>query len=237
MSGWPHELLPGLARVTTLAALLVGTLGVAVGGLIRLRAADLVPAGVSAAPAEKRASRRVPPMVLEVVTGLLFVLAVVCAGVSAALPAYLWFLAAAVALTVVDVQHQLLPRRIVWPALAGGGLLLLIAAAAASSWDALLRAALASALLLALHLLLALISPRGVGMGDVRLASVTGLYLGWVSWQAVAIGAVGAFVLQAVLAVPLLLARRVDRHAQLPFGPAMLAAAALTVGISSLVAR
>jgi leader peptidase (prepilin peptidase)/N-methyltransferase len=237
MSGWPHELQSGPARVTALAALLVGALGVAVGGLIRLRGANLVPAGVAAAPAAERTTQRVPPMVLEVVTGLLFALAVICAGVSAVLPAYLWFLAAAVVLTVVDVQHQLLPRRIVWPALAGGGLLLLIAAAATSSWDGLLRAALASAVLLALHLLLALISPQGVGMGDVRLASVTGLYLGWVSWQAVAIGAVGAFALQAVLAVPLLLARRADRHAQLPFGPAMLAAAALTVGISSLVAR
>ncbi|SDY63796.1 leader peptidase (prepilin peptidase) / N-methyltransferase [Modestobacter sp. DSM 44400] len=48
---------------------------------------------------------------------------------------------------------------------------------------------------------------------------------------------VGAFVLQAVLAVPLLLTRRADRHARLPFGPAMVAAAALTVGISSLLAR
>jgi len=236
MSGWPHEL-PGPATVTALAALVVGALGAAVGGLIRFRAGDLVPVEAATAHAGQQVTRRVPPVVLEVVTGLLFALAVVCAGVSAALPAYLWFLAAAVALTVVDVQHQLLPRRIVWPALAGGGLLLLVAAAATSSWDALLRAALASALLLALHLLLALISPRGVGMGDVRLASVTGLYLGWVSWQAVAIGAVGAFVLQAVLAVPLLLAHRADRHAQLPFGPAMLAAAALTVGISSLVTR
>ena len=220
-----------------LVALLLGALGVVVGGLIRHRAGDLVLIKVTSGPAVAPTGRAVPAGVLEVATGALFTLAVLCAGVSPVLPAYVWFLAAAVVLTVIDVQHQLLPRRIVWSALAGGGLLLLIAAAATSSWDGLLRAALASAVLLALHLLLALISPGGVGMGDVRLASVTGLYLGWVSWQAVAIGAVGAFVLQAVLAVPLLLTRRADRRAQLPFGPAMLAAAALTVGIGYLVAR
>ena len=223
--------------MTALVALFVAALGVVVGGLVRRRSAALIPARVTAGPAPAPASHPLPAGVLEVITGVLFGLAVVCAGVSWVLPAYLWFLAAAVVLTVIDVQHQLLPRRIVWSALAGGALLLLVAAVATSFWEALLRAALGSAVLLALHLLLALISPGGVGMGDVRLAGVTGLYLGWVSWQAVAVGAVGAFVLQAVLAVPLLLTRRADRHAQLPFGPAMLAAAALTVGISSLVTR
>lgn len=220
-----------------LAALLVGALGMTVGGLIRLRVADLVPAGVSAAPAAEDDPRRVPRGVLEVATGVLSALAVVCAGISAVLPAYLWFVAAAVVLTVIDVQHQLLPRRIVWPALAGGALLLLVAAAATSAWEALARAAVASVCLLVVHLLLALISPAGMGMGDVRLASVTGLYLGWVSGQAVVIGAVGAFVVQAMWAVALLLTRRAGRASLLPFGPAMLAAAAVTVGVSSLVTR
>jgi leader peptidase (prepilin peptidase)/N-methyltransferase len=237
VSGWPHELLPGPARVTVLAALVVGALGVAVGGLIRLRVADLVPAGVSAAPAAEDDPRRVPRGVLEVVTGVLFSLVVVCAGISAVLPAYLWFVASGVVLTVIDVQHQLLPRRIVWPALAGGALLLLVAAAATSAWEALARAAVGSVYLLVVHLILALISPAGMGMGDVRLASVTGLYLGWVSGQAVVIGAVGAFVVQAVWAVALLLTRRAGRASFLPFGPAMLAAAAVTVGVSSLVTR
>jgi len=223
--------------VTALAAWVLNALGALVGGLIRRRAGELVPAGIPSGPAPQRVPRLVPAVVLKVVTGVLFALAVVCAGVSPVLPAHLWFLATAVVLTVVDVQHQLLPRRIVWPTLAGGGLLLLVAAATTSSWDSLLRAALASALLLALHLLMALISPSGIGMGDVRLASVTGLYLGWVSWQAVAVGALGAFVLQAVLAVPLLLTGRAHRHVQLPFGPAMLAATALTVRVSLQLAR
>ena len=80
------------------------------------------------------------------------------------------FIAAVVALAVVHVHHQLPPRRIVWPALAGGGVLLLLAAAAASDWDASLRAALASVVLLVLH------------------PGVTGLYLDWISWQAVVSG-------------------------------------------------
>ncbi|SDY63777.1 leader peptidase (prepilin peptidase) / N-methyltransferase [Modestobacter sp. DSM 44400] len=158
-----------------LAALVIGALGLVVGGLLRRRVGDLVPTGAPSGAASGRVRRPVPAGVLEVVTGALFALTLLCASVSPVLPAYLWFIAAAVALTVVDVQHQLLPRRIVWPALAGGEVLLLLAAATTSAWEALLRAALASVALLVLHLLMALISPSGMRMGDVRLAGVTGL--------------------------------------------------------------
>ena len=85
--------------------------------------------------------------------------------------------------------------------------------------------------LFALHL----ISPRGLGMGDVRLAFVLGLYLGWLGWAAVVLGALAGFVVQAVIALGLLATRRIRLRDELPFGPAMLAGAALVIGGTALL--
>jgi leader peptidase (prepilin peptidase)/N-methyltransferase len=74
-------------------------------------------------------------------------------------------------------------------------------------------------------LVLALISPRGMGMGDVKLAGLLGLYLGWLGWPVVLTGLFLGFLVQALLGLALLAVRRVDRRTELPFGPALLAGA------------
>jgi leader peptidase (prepilin peptidase)/N-methyltransferase len=66
-------------------------------------------------------------------------------------------------------------------------------------------------------------------MGDVKLAALLGLCLGWLGWGALVLGTLAAFVVQAVLALLLLATRRVGLRGELPFGPAMLAGAALAV--------
>jgi leader peptidase (prepilin peptidase)/N-methyltransferase len=79
------------------------------------------------------------------------------------------------------------------------------------------------------YLVLALIAPSGLGMGDVKLAGLLGLYLGWLGWGAVVLGAMAGFVVQAVVALLLLATRRIGLRGELPFGPAMLAGAALVI--------
>ena len=62
-----------------------------------------------------------------------------------------------------------------------------------------------------------------MGFGDVRLAALVGLVLGWVGWGAVAIGLWSSFLLFAVPALVVVLARR-DRtllKRSFPFGPFM----------------
>ncbi len=177
----------------------------------------------------------VRPPVVEVGTGLLTALTVLGTGLSWALPAFLLLAVAAVLLTVVDLQHRLLPNRVVLPALAGGVVLLLLPALADGAWDQLLRAALGAAALLATYLALALASPGGLGMGDVKLAALLGLYLGWLGWAAVVLGALAGFVVQAAVALALLATRRIGLRGELPFGPAMLAGAALVIGGTALL--
>ena len=102
-----------------------------------------------------------------------------------------------VLLGVIDLQHRLLPNRVVGPAIAIGAALLVVAAAGEQDWPALLRAALGAVALFAVFLVLALIAPSGLAMGDVKLAALLGLYLGWIGWNAVVIGGAAGFVVQA----------------------------------------
>jgi leader peptidase (prepilin peptidase)/N-methyltransferase len=178
---------------------------------------------------------RVP--VVEVGTALLFSLAARRFGLSAELPAFLFLAAAGVLLGVIDLQHHLLPNRIVLPSIGIGGVLLLVGAMAEGDRAALVRAVLAAVVLFGVFLVLALVSPSGLGMGDVKLAALIGLYLGWLGWAAVAVGAAGAFVLQAALALALLAGRRIGPRGELPFGPAMLLGAAVAIGWSDAILR
>jgi leader peptidase (prepilin peptidase)/N-methyltransferase len=169
----------------------------------------------------------------EVVTAGLFVATMLRFAHSWALPAFLVLGAVGVLLAIVDLRHRLLPDRVVLPALSAGVLLLLGAAAVGGNWADFARACAAAAVLFAVFLVLALLAPAGLAMGDVKLAAVLGLHLGWVSWRAVVLGGAAGFVVQAVVALVLLAGRRVGRKGELPFGPAMLVGAMLALAFSS----
>ncbi|MGY1809587.1 prepilin peptidase [Blastococcus sp. SYSU D00669] len=200
-------------------ALVVGGLGAGVGVLVN-RAAG-------AFPWTGRALGRpaVRPPLLELVTGVLLGVLAALLGPSWSLPAFLLVAAVGVLLAVVDLRHRLLPDRVVVPALGLCLALLTAAAAADGDWPRLGRAVLAAAALFAVFLVLALVSPGGMGMGDVKLAALLGLPLGWLGWDAVVLGGAAGFLVQAVLALGLLATRRVGLRSELPFGPAMLAGA------------
>jgi leader peptidase (prepilin peptidase)/N-methyltransferase len=146
-------------------------------------------------------------------------------GWSAQLPAWLWLVAVGLLLALVDLRTRLLPNRVLLPGVVGGVVLLAVAAAVDDSWPALGRAVLAAAAAAAGLLVLALIAPRGMGMGDVKLAGLLGLYLGWLGWPVVLTGLFLGFLVQALLGLALLAAHRVGRRSELPFGPALLAGA------------
>ena len=214
-----------------LVALLVG----AVAGVLVNRAAGRFPWPPDAGSGELLGPGplAVRPPLVEVLTALLVVATVLRFGPSWELPAFLLLAVAGVLLAVVDLQHRLLPNRVVLPSLAAGTALLLLPALADGAWDALLRAVLGAGALFAVYLALALVSPGGLGMGDVKLAAVLGLYLGWLGWTAVVVGALAGFVVQALVALVLLASRRIGLRGELPFGPAMLAGAALVIGGTS----
>ncbi|GIF12586.1 prepilin peptidase [Actinoplanes teichomyceticus] len=163
---------------------------------------------------------------VEAGTAVLFVAVAARFGWSWALPGYLYLAAVAIALALIDLDVMRLPDRIVRPSYPVAAALLVPAALLTGDPGALLRGALAAGLLYLIYRVLAL---WGMGRGDVKLAPLLGLHLGWLGWGAVAVGTLGAFLLGGLVAAVLLLVRAVGRKSRVPFGPYMLAGAFLAV--------
>ncbi|MCA4133557.1 prepilin peptidase [Arthrobacter sp. M4] len=161
------------------------------------------------------------------------------------LAACAYFVWMAVRLTVIDVQHHLLPNRIVFPSYAVAGVLLLGAAIAwavcgsvsATGSDpsaqlfgiAGFQAVAAGVTLYAFYFVLRVIYPQGMGFGDVKLAGVLGLYLGYLGWGHLVAGTFAAFLFGGIWGLALILARRGTLKSSIPFGPFMLAGAAVAM--------
>lgn len=164
--------------------------------------------------------------------------ALVCAGLTAAAGARpelaVWLLLAppAVLLAGVDRAVNRLPDVLTLP-MAGAAAALLGAAAllphSAGSWP---RALLGGVVLGGAYLVLFLISPRGMGLGDVKLALTLGVALGWYGWAVLFWGGFAGVLLGSLYAMALVLARRAGRGTPLAFGPFMIlgAGAGLVLG-------
>ena len=151
------------------------------------------------------------------------------ATVAVSLMAFLYLAAVSVALTMIDLDTHTLPNRIVLPAYPVGAMLLACAALLAGESERLLPALIGATTLFGLYLLMALLYPGGMGLGDVKLAGVLGLYLGWLGWGPLVVGAFSAFLLGGLFSLVLILTRRANRKSGIPFGPWMLAGAWLGI--------
>lgn len=147
-------------------------------------------------------------------------------GWTVLLPALCFLVLLGVPLTVIDIRQHRLPDRLTLPAYPAALALLGIAVIYMQNAQRLLtHALLGLAAALVFYLLLAVIYPAGIGFGDVKLAGVLGLYLGWFGARAFLAGLAGGFVLAAVFGIALIAAGRATRKTQVPFGPFMLAGA------------
>lgn len=143
-------------------------------------------------------------------------------GLALSLVAFLYLAAVSVALALIDLDTHRLPDKIVLPAYAAGTVLLGAAAVITADYDRLLSAGVGLAALWVLYFLMAVLYPGGMGFGDVKLAGVLGLFLGWLGWGSLAVGAFSAFLFGGVFALVLLASRRISRKGSIPFGPWML---------------
>jgi leader peptidase (prepilin peptidase)/N-methyltransferase len=190
-------------------------------------------------------------IVVEAITGVAFVAvalrflpglfnaASVGAIVSAVLVlvAFLYLAAISVALTAIDIDVRRLPDRIVLPSYVVGIVLLATAAIVDADLAPLARALAGAGILFVFYFVLALIKPGGMGMGDVKLAGVLGLFLGQLGWAELAVGAAGAFLLGGIFGIALLIGGRAKRRSAIPFGPWMFAGAWLGVFAGAPIAN
>ncbi len=132
------------------------------------------------------------------------------------------------ALALIDWRTHLLPTRLVWPTTLGTAALVGIAWLVTGDNQDLARSGGGFVIAYGTFFVLWFVYPKGLGYGDVRLAGVLGLALGYLGWGELLVGLYAGFLLGGVGGGLLTLAKVVQRKA-FPFGPFMVVGALLGV--------
>jgi leader peptidase (prepilin peptidase)/N-methyltransferase len=164
---------------------------------------------------------------VELTTAVLFAVVGWRFGSTPYAAAALVVVAAGVALVMIDLDHRRLPFSITGAMAVGT----VVALGIDAGWHGLgpvPQALLASALWLGVYGGIWLLTAgRGMGLGDVALAPVLGLALGWLGWGAALVGLGAGFALGAGVGVVLVVTGRARRGSRIPHGPFLLSGAAL----------
>lgn len=166
---------------------------------------------------------------IELATAVLFAAAGVRFGASWELPGYLLLFASLLAISAIDLERYIIPNRIVYPTLFIAIPLMVGAALAEGEPERIRSSAIGSLAAWFAMLVVHVISPKGMGFGDVRLSAVIGLFLGWIELELVLLGMLVGFLLASVIGIGLMVAGRRGRKDAVPFGPFLAAGAVLAI--------
>ena len=189
-------------------------------------AATLMHDGTPGGPAARRSVPKAEIAVVTVVTAAACALAAVRLGAVPSLAAYCALFGGLVAVSVADLRSGLIPRRILYPVLGLVAIGLAAASADLGEWRPFLDAAIGAAVAFAVFYAIWWIYPKGLGFGDVRLAALCGLGLGFLGFRQLYVGFLAAFLFGALGGL-VVLARRGARR--FPFAPALAAGTAFGV--------
>ena len=182
---------------------------------------------------DARISARYP--LVELATGALFVATAARFGLHWDLPAFLAFFAGLLALAIIDVELLILPKTIVYWTLVLVGVFLVLAAAKTPDWRALGIGAACAVGWWALFFLLNWLYPKALGFGDVRLALLLGLALGWLGIWYVLIGFIVANLVGVLVSLFLIATHRMTRSQQIPYGVFLALGASIAVFLGPVV--
>ena len=154
-----------------------------------------------------------------------------------AVPAYLVFFVCLVSISVIDSQLQIIPNRIVYPTIFASIPLLALAALIENEWSSFGHAMMGASLAWLSLLLIHLISPSGMGFGDVRLSFVLGLFLGWIGLGHVFTGMFLGVLLICAVGVILAVLRLKSLQDHIAFGPFLAAGCTLAVFAGDAIIR
>ncbi|MHA7141377.1 prepilin peptidase [Arthrobacter sp. Sr33] len=167
---------------------------------------------------------RAARIVTVAVTALLAGLVLLRFGWAPETPSFLVLPLFGVVLAMIDLRTRLLPNALLLPFAATTLVLLLASSGLSGDWNRLAGAALGGVAMFGIYLVLALVSPGSLGMGDVKLAAVLGLYGGYAGMTTWLATLLGGFLIGGLISVFLLLFTKASARSVFPFGPPMLAA-------------
>jgi len=182
-----------------------------------------------------RISARYP--LVELLTALFFVVVGVHVGFTPVLPAFLFLTGSGVALAAIDIDVHRLPDVLTFPTLGIGLITVVLVTLLQGQPGQLLRAAVGMLGLCAFYFVTLLVYPKGMGLGDVKLAAVLGLYLAYLGWAELAVGVFLAFLLGGLGGMLLIALRHGTRKSVIPFGPYMLLGALIGILAGGPIAR
>ena len=167
--------------------------------------------------------------VAAVVTAALFAAAAVHFGRDLSLAPYCVFLALLVAVSVTDLSHRLVPRRMIY-----GGMVLIVPLLVAASgvddtWHSLTGSLIGGAVAFAMFFAVWWFIPRGMGFGDVRLAGAIGFTTGWLSLLHAYVAFLSGFLVGMVFGLILMVGSSAGRKTRIPFAPSLAVGAVIAV--------
>ncbi len=121
-------------------------------------------------------------------------------------------------LSLIDIDTHLLPRRIVYRTIAVA-MPLLVLSAFFDNTGSVFGMFVGGFGMWCMLRVLEVLSRGDLGGGDVGLGGLLGLYLGWVSYEAILVGLIAAFFVGGLFAVALLVTRKANRTTHFAFGP------------------
>jgi leader peptidase (prepilin peptidase)/N-methyltransferase len=187
-------------------------------------------------PARTLAATRLQILTI-VATVVLFAGAGLRFGADWVVPGYLVFFVCLVSISVIDSQRQIIPNYIFYPTIFASVPLLALAALIQGDWDRFGQAMLGATLAWLALFLIHMISPGGMGFGDVRLAFVLGLFLGWISLSHVVTGLFLGVVIISVVGVVLAVLRLRSLQEHIAFGPFLAVGSTLAVYFGESIIR
>lgn len=131
-------------------------------------------------------------------------------------------------LSLIDIDTHLLPRRIVYRTIAVA-LPLLVLAAFFDNTGSVIGMFIGGIAMWFMLRLLEVLSRGDLGGGDVGLGGLLGLYLGWLSYEAILVGLFASFLVGGLFAVALLISRKANRNTHFAFGPFLIVGTLIAV--------
>lgn len=165
---------------------------------------------------------------VEALVGLIFAVIGLRFGISWTGVGEAALAAGLVVLAFIDLDHLLLPRKVVYVTLTVVAVVLVAGTVSGNQWHRLLVAVISAVVPWALFFGINFISPKALGFGDVRLALLIGFGLGWLGAAYAFLGFIVASVLGSLVGVTMIALGKAGRRTPIPFGTFLAAGAVLS---------